>query len=78
MRTAADIVRTVVRIVLALALLLVGGVLIYGLGAGYFSRLGIGFPTPYNLVVTVVLTVVLLLAVRRILWPPSRRGRRSR
>lgn len=51
------------RSVLAVALLAVRIPLIYALGAGYFGPLGIGFPTPWNYAVTVVLGLALLLGV---------------
>lgn len=57
----------VLRLVLAAAVLLVGGLLIYAFGAGYFSQFGVGVPTPFNVVATLVLGAALLSVVARIL-----------
>lgn len=59
------------RTAAAVALLIVGSILIYGFGAGYFSSITIagvpvGLPTPWNVVAAVVLGVGLLSLVMRI------------
>lgn len=48
------------RVVTALAILIVGGMLIYMFGAGFFSGYGIGLPTPWNIVGTILLSLVLV------------------
>jgi hypothetical protein len=57
----------VLRLALAAAALVVGGLLIYAFGAGYFSQFGIGVPTPFNMVATLALGAALLSVVVRIL-----------
>lgn len=54
------IVLVIGRVVAALAILMVGGLVIYMFGAGFFSGYGIGLPTPWNVVGTVVLSLVLV------------------
>src|SRR5215468_4829514 len=51
------------RIALAIALLGVGSVAIYGFGAGYYSRFWIYAPTPLNVVVSGLLFLALLVAL---------------
>jgi hypothetical protein len=51
------------RIALAIALLGVRAVAIYGFGAGYYSRFWIYAPTPYNVVVAGLLFLALLVAL---------------
>ena len=55
------------RVAVALVASLIGLVLIYGLGGGYFQIWGIKLSSPWNFIGSIVLMVVLLLAVWRIL-----------
>lgn len=69
-----------VRVSAAAVVLLVGGLGIYGFGAGYFYNIDVGpvrlgLPTPWNVVAVVLLSTALLAAVRRILLSPTPEGR---
>jgi len=59
----------------SIALLVVGAVLIYGFGAGYFYRLHLWVPTPLNFALTPVLLAGLIWAVIRFLLGSLRRAR---
>jgi hypothetical protein len=57
-----------VRLPVAVALLLGGGVVSYGVGAGYFPPIAI--PSPLNVVATIGLAVALILTIfRAIIFP---------
>lgn len=58
--------RLIARLMLAGIVLVVGGYLLYAFGAGYFSNLGIGAPTPLNIMITVSLGFLLVRAAARI------------
>ena len=62
--------RMLARLGVAATALLVGAYVLYGFGAGYFWALGIGLPTPLNVVATVVLAAGLLWGVGRFLRRP--------
>lgn len=63
------VVRLVARWVLPTAILTIGAIAAYGMGAGYFSPAGIGVPSPWNYLVTaIVLLLVLALAGRIHAW----------
>lgn len=69
-----------VRVSAAAVVLVVGGLAIYGFGAGYFSNINfgpvrLGLPTPWNVVGVVLLSAALLAAVRRIFRSPTPEGR---
>lgn len=71
------------RILGALVLLVVGAPLIYMFGAGFFSGIGIGLPTPWNLIATVALGLILLIScwsllTSRPLYGPVRQSSSSR
>lgn len=66
--------KLVVRLLLVIALLLIGLYLIYGFAAGYFSIYGIGLPSPLNLVVAGILLAIVLYLVLRILLGPRQRS----
>jgi membrane protein implicated in regulation of membrane protease activity len=59
------------RIIIALAMLVVGGPLIYMFGAGFFSNYGIGLPTPWNVVATIFLALALLFFAWRVVRGPT-------
>ena len=59
----------------SIALLVVGAVLIYGFGAGYFYRLHLWVPTPLNFALTPVLLAGLIWAVVRFFLCSLRRAR---
>lgn len=57
-------------------MLAIGGLGIYGFGAGYFSiisfgPLRLGLPTPWNVVAVLLLGLALVAAVGRLLLPPQ-------
>jgi hypothetical protein len=64
-RSLAAILRAVVRGVLAGVLLLLGLWLIYAFGGGYFGDFLV--PTPFNVIVSLLLLVVLIVGLRRFL-----------
>ena len=59
----------------SIALLVVGAVLIYGFGAGYFYRLHLWVPTPLNFALAPVLLSGLIWAVVRFFLGCLRRER---
>ena len=61
--TPPSVVRGMLRAFLAVPLLLGGVTVIYGFGAGYFSRFSMYVPTPLNFIVSLVLFVALLVGV---------------
>ncbi|MGQ0679139.1 MAG: hypothetical protein ACT4OM_05700 [Actinomycetota bacterium] len=62
----------IARVVTALAILVIGGPLIYMFGAGFFSGYGVGLPTPWNVVGTGILSLALLYASLSIVRRPDK------
>jgi hypothetical protein len=71
------VVRLAVRWFLTAAVLVVGVLGAYGLGAGYFSTAGIGVPSPWNYIVTAMVLLMVFAVASRIVHPtqPSARQR---
>ena len=65
------------RVVVGSVIFLIGVVLIYAFGAGYLSGLGIGVPTPWNVVVALIFLGLLVWGVFKIAGFADRHQRRS-
>lgn len=63
--------KLILRFALGLILLVWGMVMIYGVSAGYFSRFGLRLRSPWNLVASIILLIVLLLTVWKIVVGPK-------
>ena len=59
------ILLVIARGVTTAALFMLGAILIYGFGAGYFGYVSV--PTPFNLVVSLLLLAVLVTGLRKFL-----------
>ncbi|MFN2588551.1 MAG: hypothetical protein ABR613_10605 [Actinomycetota bacterium] len=59
--------RTLLSIALTTAILILGGFVIYGFGAGYFAAFGVALPTPLNVLGSVILLGALAWAIS-LLW----------
>jgi hypothetical protein len=60
-----QVVLTIARGVIVAALFVIGAILIYGFGAGYFGHVAV--PTPFNLVVSLLLLALLVAGLRKFL-----------
>ena len=64
------------RVVVASAVVVIGLVVIYAFGAGYLSGVGVGLPTPWNVLASLGLLLLLVWAAVRIAERPAPKDQR--